>query len=350
MTRPNPTVFDGHNDTLLRIVMDRRKGREIDFLAGVEGYHIDLPKAQAGGLAGGLFAMFSPNPDSLSSALGGKPAMGNPISQEVAEDFTYAMMDAGDEIVAQSGGAVRHCTSAAEIRTAMQEGALAMVYHIEGAEVIAPDLGNLDALYTRGLRSVGPVWSRDNVFAHGVPFSFPASPDHGPGLTAQGEDLVRACNAKGLMLDLSHLNEKGFWDIARLSDKPLVASHSNVHALSPTPRNLTDRQLDAIAESGGLVGLNFAVGFLREDGNHGRTDTPIAQMIAHLDYLLEKLGEAGVGIGSDFDGASMPREIGDARGLPLLVAAMAEAGYGEDLIARITHGNWIDLLERTWVA
>src|SRR5690606_476421 len=123
--------------------------------------------------------------------------------------------------------------------------------------------------------SLGPVWSRDNAFAHGVPFAYPSSPDTGPGLTDAGKELVRACNRMGILIDLSHMTEKGFFDVARVSDQPLVATHSNVHAITPSARNLTDRQLDAVRDSKGVVGLNYAVSFLREDGQE-RADTGIA--------------------------------------------------------------------------
>ncbi len=101
------------------------------------------------------------------------------------------------------------------------------------------------------------VWSRPTVFASGVPFKFPSTPDTGPGLTEAYRALVRACNRLGIMIDLSHLNEKGFWDVAALSQAPLVATHSNAHAICPSTRNLTDKQLDAIKEFDGMVGLNF---------------------------------------------------------------------------------------------
>lgn len=101
------------------------------------------------------------------------------------------------------------------------------------------------------------------------------------------------------MVDLSHLNEKGFWDVAALSDAPLVATHSNVHAICPSPRNLTDRQLDAIRRSDGMVGLNFHIGFLRPDGN-SKLDAPLELMVQHIDYLVERLGIERVGFGSGF--------------------------------------------------
>jgi membrane dipeptidase len=128
-----------------------------------------------------------------------------------------------------------------------------------------------------------------------------------------------------------------------------VATHSNVHALSPVTRNLTDEQLDAVKQSDGLVGLNFAVGFLREDGKND-ADTPIETMVRHVDYLVEHLGIDRVGFGSDFDGATVPREIGDATGLPRLVAALRERGYDHAALKKLAHENWVRVLRKTWRA
>ena len=125
---------------------------------------------------------------------------------------------------------------------------LAAVLHIEGAEAIDANFELLDVLYAAGLRSLGPVWSRPNAFGHGVPFRCPSSPDTGPGLTDLGKALIGACNRLRILIDLSHLNERGFWDVAAISNAPLVATHSNAHAISPHSRNLTDRQLAAIRQ------------------------------------------------------------------------------------------------------
>lgn len=347
-------VFDGHNDILLRLLQMQTDTPERLFLEGTGTGHIDLPRARAGGLAGGLFAVFAPSAGSagLGDQMRGaryEVPMPPPLELTQAQTVTVAMAAILMRIERASGGTVRVCRSAAEIRTAMAEGVLAPVFHIEGAEAIDKDFLMLEVLHAAGLRSLGIVWSRPNAFGYGVPFRFPGSPDNGPGLTDLGKELVRRCNALGILIDLSHLNEAGFWDVAKLSEKPLVASHSNVHALCATPRNLTDRQLDAIAESGGLVGLNYATAFLRPDGAT-RADTGLDVMLAHLDALIERLGEEGVGLGSDFDGALIPAGIGDAAGLQNLIAAMRAHGYGEALIAKIAHGNWLRVLEQTWGA
>lgn len=342
-------VFDGHNDVLLRLYLARNSDPTGNFLEGEEG-HITLGKARAGNLAGGLFAVFCPSPTrhdlrAMSGARYDLP-LPDPLDPEMARDMTFTQVALLHRLVAQSQGAIALCTNMGEIRAAMAKGALAAMLHLEGAEAIDEDFYVLDVLYAAGLRSLGPVWSRSNIFGHGVPFRFPAGPDIGEGLTPVGKALVRACNQRRILIDLSHMSEKGFWDVAALSDAPLVASHSNVHAISASPRNLTDRQLDAIAENGGLVGLNFATSFLREDGQM-RSDTDIEWMVRHLDALIERLGENGVALGSDFDGAAIPKSIGSAAGLPVLFEHLRRHGYGEELIARIARENWLSMLERT---
>jgi membrane dipeptidase len=149
-----------------------------------------------------------------------------------------------------------------------------------------------------------------------------------------------------MLVDLSHLNEAGFWDVATLSTAPLVASHSNAHAVTPSSRNLTDRQLDAIRDSDGLVGLNFATSFLRPDGRMTAA-TSLDTMLRHLDHLIGKLGEDRVGFGSDFDGAMIPEAIGSAAGLPKLVDAMRAHGYDDALLEKLGTANWLRVLERT---
>mgnify|MGYP002629424398 FL=1 len=218
--------------------------------------------------------------------------------------------------------------------------------HMEGAEAIGPDLDALHLWHQAGLRSLGPVWSRPTIFGHGVPFRFPGSPDTGPGLTPAGRALINECNALNIMVDLSHLNEKGFDDVAALTTAPMVATHSNAHAITPSTRNLTDRQLSIIAQTNGVVGLNYAVSFLHEDG---RKDANLSweTILRHMDHLLKFLGEDGVALGSDFDGATIPNKIGDVTGVGAFQAAMLAHGYGKDLVQKISIDNWLSLLDRT---
>ncbi|MCL4155485.1 UNVERIFIED_CONTAM: hypothetical protein GTU68_025844, partial [Idotea baltica] len=228
---------------------------------------------------------------------------------------------------------------------ANEDGAIAALLHLEGAEGISPDLEDLDRLYDMGLRSLGPVWSRPNIFGHGVPFKFDQSPDTGPGLTDDGKRLIRRCTDMKLIVDLAHMNERGFWEIAEIYDGPLLSTHSGVHALCPSTRNLTAKQLEAIAEREGVVGLNYHSAFLRSDGR-ANSDVPLETLLRHLDALLSVLGEDGVTLGSDFDGALMPQTLKDASMLPALVAEMARVDYGDDLIEKICWSNWIGMIRR----
>jgi len=345
------TIFDGHNDVLLRLWRREKDGRDpvADFVEGASSGHIDLPRSRAGGLAGGLCAIYIPSGDLHFDVPGPDgsydTSLAPPLDRAPSLDIALEMASIAVRIARAEGW--RLCRSTSEIRGAMGDGTFAAVLHLEGCEPIGADLAALDVLHAAGLRSLGPVWSRNNIFGHGVPFAFPKSPDTGPGLTEAGRDLVRACDRIGILIDLSHITEKGFWDVAELSGGPLVASHSNAHALVPVARNLTDRQLDAIRERDGLVGLNFAVTMLRSDGREDAA-TPMTDLVRHVDHMVERMGIGCVAIGSDFDGALIPEIIGDASGLQRLVEALAEAGYSRDELSCICRSNWLRVLGRAW--
>lgn len=343
-------VFDGHNDTLLDLHRPSRGGGRSFFERSERG-HIDLPRAKEGGLAGGFFAVFIPNqggvPNPMTADPGTMRQLPPALELGYAQETALAMSGLLFRLEREAAGDFKVVRTADELAACIANGTVAAILHFEGAEPIDPNLESLDSYYAAGLRSLGLVWSRPNAFANGVPFRFPSTPDIGTGLTDAGRELVRTCNRLGIMLDLSHLNEAGFWDVARLSTAPLVATHSNVHALCATPRNLTDRQLDAIKDSDGMVGLNYAVAFLREDGTNN-ADTPLSQMVRHIDYLVERIGIDRVGLGSDYDGATIPAAIGDVSGQQRLIAALAEAGYDDASLRKLAHENWIRVLRQTW--
>jgi membrane dipeptidase len=320
-------IIDGHND----LVLQRWRGKE--------PRHVDLDAAPAADFAGGFFALYVPSqmgadPDSIPYAM----PLPDPIPFDEAEVVAEELFATLCELP------VRFAASADDF----VPGEVTAIVHMEGAEPIAPDLSNLGAWYERGLRSIGLVWSRPNAFAEGVPFRFPSSPDTGDGLTEAGRELVRVCNELGILVDLSHLNERGFWDVAALSSAPLVATHSNVHALCAASRNLTDAQLDAIAASDGIVGVNFAVSFLREDGTLLPDETGLDEVVRHVDYIVRRNGIDHVAFGSDFDGADTPHELAGIKDFPKLVDALRDAGYDGDALAKITHENWLRVFRATW--
>jgi membrane dipeptidase len=319
-------IVDGHNDLALRV------------WRGEPPVHIDLAAAPAVDWAGGFFALAAPGPP-LELPDGGACCLplAEPLDREEAQIAVERMaqtLEALDVAIARR---------VADIRP----GRVNAIMHIEGAEPLAPDLSELESWYDRGLRSIGITWVRRNAFGEGVPFRYPSTPDTGPGLTAAGHDLVHACNRLGILVDVSHLNEAGFWDVARITEAPLVATHSNVHALCPASRNLTDGQLDAIGDSGGVVGVNFGTWFLVADGADPAR-VGLADIVRHVEYIADRIGVDHVAFGSDFEGTTVPDELGGITGLPRLVEAIRSVGYDEAAIAKITHGNWLRVLEQTW--
>lgn len=353
-TLPGRCIFDGHNDSLTQIFQPGRGQTRSFFVESRDG-HIDLPRARKGGLNGGFFAIFTP-PDSperdLSVGLtitegGYVVSPRSPIEQPYAQAFTNAILDFASDIEAKSRGHVRIVKTAAELEQCFADRTFAMVLHIEGAEAIRQDLSNLEVYYRRGVRSLGLVWSRPNVFGHGVPFMYPHSPDTGPGLFPAGKALVKACNRLGILVDLAHLNEKGFWDVVDITNAPLVVTHADVYSICPSTRNLTDDQIDAIGQSGGVIGINFEVANTHPAASL-ESDVPLAQVTRHIDYVVNRIGIDHVAFGSDFDGADMPDGLKDVTGLPNLIAQLSANGYSAEELDKITYKNWLRVLKATW--
>jgi membrane dipeptidase len=319
-------IIDGHNDLVLRA------------WRGEPAKDIDLAAAARAGFAGGFFALYVPSgkplvePEAAPYALPLDEEIPTAEAARIAEELADAFFGLGVPVARRADDFV--------------PGRVTAVLHFEGADPLAPDLSDLERWYERGVRSIGLVWSRPNAFAEGVPFRFPGSPDTGPGLTDAGRRLVEACGRLGIIVDLSHLNEAGFWDVAGCTDAPLVATHSNAYALSPSTRNLTDEQLDAIGASGGIVGVNFGVGFLREDGARDPS-TPLTEIVRHVDYIADRIGVDHVAFGSDFEGSTMPDALGGAAGLPAL-ADLLRPRYGNEGVAKITHRNWLRVFDSVW--
>ncbi len=340
-------ILDGHNDVLFKLEEAARHNRPIDFFGSTE-LNIDAQKSRIGGFNGGLFAMFT---DSITL---GAPEM--PVGNKPIDNYDYkdslavvtGMLAEAYRLERESDGYVVICRSSTELKAAAEAGKIGIMLHIEGCEAIDSNFNSLELLYAAGLRSLGPVWSRDNIFGVGVPFDFPLHPDAGEGLSDLGMELIKVCNQMNILVDLSHLNEKGFWDVAKYSDNPLMATHSNVYELCNSSRNLTDKQISAIAESKGIVGLNYATGFLRADGDMEQ-DASLDTMFQHTEYMLERLGEDGIALGSDFDGAPMPQKVSSVADLPNLINRFKSAGYSPELIDKICYKNWISFMQRSGV-
>ncbi len=335
-------VFDGHNDVLTR---EDHAG----FVDGRPKGHLDLPRMRAGGMRGGIFAVFTRSRLERRTPL---PRGDGVMELELASTVSHqraaaeASRAAGRLMALERGDHVRVGRAIDDLDAAMSDtGPPLAVLHLEGAEAIDGSLEALELWHAAGLRSVGAVWSRANAFGHGVQFVWPSSPDIGAGLTDAGRELVRRCAELGILVDLSHLNEAGFWDVAGLDAGPLVASHSAAHALCPTSRNLTDAQLDAIGSSGGLVGIVFASAFLRSDFAED-PGTPLDLIVEHARYVADRIGVEHVALGSDFDGATLA--LRDASAIPELLDALADAGFAAEELAGIAWKNWRRVLAGWW--
>ncbi|MEU7002609.1 membrane dipeptidase [Nonomuraea sp. NPDC046570] len=346
MTKPlhsgeeQPWIFAGHSD----------------FVAGLAGYDMKAPLtgAPAGavpgaslaaesGLVGGLFEVLVPPITRLQVT---KTAEGMEIEYPPRLDRPYALdqnlagIDALLRLRRESKG-VRLVRSVPEILQAKDEDAFAAVLHLADADAIDTDLGALYVLHEAGLRSLAITWSRQNAFGYGVPFRSPGTPDIGPGLTEAGVRLVQACNELGVLVDLAHLNAAGFWDVAARSQAPLVVTHGAAHTLSPTTRALTDDQITAIADSGGVIGVSL----------EGVAPSPagiVSDMVDQIRYLVERAGPQSVALGSDLYRCPDAAHPAGTVLLPELLTALREAGYDRATITAIAHANWLRVLRATW--
>jgi membrane dipeptidase len=323
MTREFPPVLDGHEDFITAIPRQNR-----DFLEESAEGHVDLPRALRGGLGGAFVSIYLTDREAELNAVGG------------------AMRELNDYLTLcdRSGGRVRAVRTPDELDRALDEGAFAGIFHFEGADPVSYSLKELRVFYEAGLRSLGIVWSRDTIFGSGVRFT---GPQPTAGLTEAGLALVAECNRLGILLDVSHLNPAGFRDVARASERPFVATHSCVKAITPHVRNLDDDQIRAVAEKDGTIGIAFANSFLRPDMER-QDDTPLDLVLAHFEHVIALVGDRHVSIGSDWDGTDVPRVLRDAAHLPVLLRAFRERGWSDDRIARVASGNFRRVLRAVW--
>ena len=329
------TVFDGHNDTLTRDDAD-------DFATGREGGHVDLPRAKQGGLGGGIFAAFTGTPGDQPPD--GEPAA--PVGQELAAGLVTRTL--GRLLKLEREGHVALARGPGDLDAAREAGTFAAVAHIEGAEAVDPGLLALDVLHAAGLRSLGPVWSRPNAFAHGVPFAYPSSPDTGPGLTPAGTRLVRRCAELGIAVDLSHLNEAGFWDVARLGARAAdrLALRRPRASAPPAATSRTPSSTPSAPAAGSSASST-------RSPSSGRTAprTPTRRW-RRSPRTRATSPTASASTTSRSARTSTERRsrsaLGDVTGLPRLLDALRGAGFDEDELERIAWGNWRRVLEAAW--
>jgi len=304
---------DFHCDTLNRLVEN-----DIDFINGSSELHIDLPRLIESDVHLQVFAVFV-NPKDM---------------RKNASTMALKMIDRMYDIVDKTDK-IKLVLNSADLDNIRKENRIGALLSIEGGEALEGDISLLRMFYKLGVRALTLTWSLRNDLGDGVDGAETS------GLTSFGKEVVKEMNRLGMIVDVSHLNDRGFWDVIDIAEKPVIASHSDCKSLCSHKRNLSDRQIIAIAEKGGVIGINFAPQFLKDDGN-----ATIEDVLNHIDYICELVGEDYVGFGSDFDGIrSTPDGINDISYFPNIAEGMRKRGYSKEQIDKISHENFEKLLK-----
>ncbi|MDR0616110.1 MAG: dipeptidase [Synergistaceae bacterium] len=239
------------------------------------------------------------------------------------------------------------CTSIKEADNANAAGKTGILISFEGLDPLGNDPALLSVFYRLGVRAAGVAWSRRNYAADGCSFS-PLKEGRKGGLTAFGVSVIEEAERLGMILDISHLNDEGVWDLAKFTKKPFIASHSNCRALVPVKRNLTDEQIKLVASRGGVIGMNGCSAFV--SGKKGEGIGP-ADLALHIDHIVKLAGDDHVGLGLDccdgfanfYEGPLSVETYDSIKGhshLPDLVAVLLEKGYSDDSVKKIVGGNF----------
>jgi len=299
-------IFDAHIDTLSRLL---DTGESLEQTSG----HVNLSHLSRGSGAQ-FFAAFI------------DPAYYHGLAMHRAMDIIdlfWQMLDAYSDNLVFAG-------SAEDITRISNQGRLASLLAIEGGEALEGKLSSLRVFYRLGVRLITLTWNYRNDLAAG---QFEGT--DGGGLSRFGREVVAEMNRLGMLVDVSHLNEPGFWDVVQLSKDPVLASHSNARTLCDHPRNLTDEQIRALAERGGVIGVNFCPAFLAKSGQ-----ASIDHVVEQITYLIKVGGADCVALGSDFDGIyQTPEGLEDYSRIPELVGMLQEIGCSEALIEKVMGGN-----------
>lgn len=308
-------VFDAHVDTLMRMV---DQGVTLDRLSGG---HVCLKRLQKAGMSAQIFAVFVEPQYRWGLALH--------QALRMIESLWASARTAPREL-----GVVENASDLRRFRT---EGRLACLLSLEGGEPLQGEISHLHTFYRLGVRAVTLTWNHRNALADGVGESNPF------GLSDFGRLVVESMNELGMIVDVSHLAEPGFWDVAGVCRQPFIASHSNAQSVCRHRRNLTDDQIRAVADSGGVIGVNFHPGFLV---NSGRLHAGVEDVIQQIRYLVRVAGSDSVGLGSDYDGiASTPEGLQDISRVPLVAEKLGQVGYGDRIVAKIMGENFYRVLD-----
>jgi membrane dipeptidase len=323
-------IFDAHADIWSDVVVRRSRGEREVFR------NCHLEKFKKGGVSGGIFVMWI-----------------DPPFDQNPEHRLAEIIKAAQEELEEASGLLHLVRSASDFETAAALGKMPVVWGVEGLSGIGSDLEGLEALYELGIRHMSLTWNEANTLATGVK----QDPDR--GLTTLGFEAVRQIEALGILLDVSHLNEKSFWEVMSAASKPLIASHSNARTLCDAARNLTDEQIKGIASTGGIIGINSYRDFIDLDPAR----QTIERFVDHIDYIVSLVGVQHVGLGYDFcdyieenliqggvsdaSRTTAPDTLGleTAEKASAVLNHLQQRGYKESDIEKIAGGNFVRLLK-----
>lgn len=313
-------VIDGHCDTALDLggVSFRHPDRESrDFFTDSADCHVDLPKLKKGGITCQTMAVYTP--DELV---------------EQSYEHTVRLSDVIDTLFKDD---VMQALKGRDIRKAKRENKTSLLKSLEGSDAIGTTLEGLREFYDRGFRMAGLTYNRINALGRGC--GTPGT----SGLTDFGKKVVAEMARLGMIVDVSHLSDEGLEDLLEITERPIVASHSNARAVEPHRRNLTDRQLEAIAETDGLVGLTFPGVFIHKEPEK----VSFARLMEHLEHMLSIIGPRHIGLGSDFDGFTAPYGVcmHSTVDTVKITEHLLSLGRSEEDIAMIMGGNWLRVID-----
>ncbi|MHA2255911.1 MAG: dipeptidase [Candidatus Heimdallarchaeaceae archaeon] len=307
-------IIDGHVDVLFALQRQQRS-----FSKESEVGHVDLPRMKRGDVLAAFFAIY-PTASNYS------------ISRGV--DYWFQLVnDPENELI--------HIKKIEDFEKCKKEDKVGAILHFEGSGGLESEFHNLRNYHKLGLRSMGLSWTNLNQFATGVGM------DEKRGLTSEGKQLVEEMEELGIIVDVSHLNEKSFWDIIDCSSKPFIASHSNAYSLCDHIRNLKDEQIEAIRDSKGTIGINFCVSFLSSELK--KDEITLETIKNHIDYVVDKAGINHVSLGSDYDGATVPTVVKDISFYPKLLDYLEENGYNNSDLNKIKHENFMRVMKACWI-
>jgi membrane dipeptidase len=309
------TVVDLHCDSIIGVV-----DKGLNLSVRNEVGHLDIPRMKEGGIDVQCFAAW--------------------VSKEYYPDRSFEramrLIDGFKKFVKENKE-IEQAFNSEDIRRINEQDKIAAIPAIEGGSALEGKLSNLDYFYELGVRYITLTWSYSNQIADGIYEKFPNSRKSNQGLTDFGREVIKRMDELGVLIDVSHLSEKSFWQVVNCSEDPIIASHSSVWELCNHPRNLKDEQIKAIAEKGGVIGINFYPPFLNESKR-----ATLEDVIKHINYVVDLVGVDYVSLGSDFDGiSSTPEGLEDVSCFPAITQRLFEEGCSKSDIEKIMGGNFL---------